>query len=704
MTKRSARLAATASSITVACLSVGQTVLFILDRTARIHVYGIRGFQMFLALSLVIMGALILRRRPENPIGWLFCAGAIFGSLQGIISEYAVFSIVRHHASLPLTTFGAWLQNWIWILFVAAAGIISFQLFPTGSTLSPRWRKAMIGSGVGVALFCIAFSIQPGQVQQVTVGFQNPYQVGKPLASALMAIGGILFIASIAVALASVIVRFRRSHGDEREQLKWLAFAAGFLLVAFVGNGVTASLNRTSSPARGVAIFTLFTLAIIIVTTGLAIIKYRLYDIDIVISRALVFSAIVLFITAVYVALVAGIGAALRGTSRSTLWLSILATAIVATALQPLRERAKRLANRIVYGQRATPYEALSGFASRISDAYSMEEVLPRLARLMTEATAATQGVVWLAGGPGLHAAAVWPEGELPSSRSLADGGHGIEASFPVRHQGELLGELTVATRPGEPLNPTDSKVLSDLAAQAGLVLRNVRLITDLQASRQRLVTAQDQERRRIERNLHDGAQQQLVALSVKLKLARTLLERDVTQVDGMLEQLQLEARDALENLRALAHGIYPPLLAERGLAQALAAQAEKAAVPVSVDANGLGRYAQEAEAAIYFCVLECMQNAAKYSRAHNVQIRLTSGDGRLGFVVADDGSGFDVETTSRGAGLTNMTDRLEALGGALEVRSSPGEGTQIEGWVSTATQDGSAGSAPAASSAPSAR
>jgi signal transduction histidine kinase len=261
-----------------------------------------------------------------------------------------------------------------------------------------------------------------------------------------------------------------------------------------------------------------------------------------------------------------------------------------------------------------------------------------------------------------------------------------------VRHQGELLGALGVNKRGGETLTPVEEKLLSDLADQAGLVLKNVGLTSDLEArlaelraSRQRLVTAQDEERRRLERNLHDGAQQHLVALKVKLGLAEMLLERDPTQAESALKQLKSDADEALETLRDLARGIYPPLLAEKGLADALASQARKATVRVTVDADGIGRYTQEVEAAVYFCCLEALQNIEKYAHASNVHLHLSDLDGAVSFEVSDDGDGFDVGSTKRGAGLTNMADRLDALGGTFNMTSAIGQGTTIAGSLQRA-------------------
>jgi signal transduction histidine kinase len=258
-----------------------------------------------------------------------------------------------------------------------------------------------------------------------------------------------------------------------------------------------------------------------------------------------------------------------------------------------------------------------------------------------------------------------------------------------VRQNSELLGALSVTKRVRGALTPIEEKLLSDLAHQAGLVLRNVRLTADLQArlddlraSRQRLVAAQDNERRRLERNLHDGAQQHPVAIKVKLGLVEMLTTRDPEKAKATIVDLKHDADEALETLRDLARGIYPPLLAEKGLAAALRSQAGKATLPVRVEADGVARYPQEIEAALYFCTLEALQNVQKYAAASAVDVCVSESNGQVCIQVTDDGQGFDVSTATRGAGLTNMEDRLDTLGGTLELESTRGTGTRLRARV----------------------
>jgi signal transduction histidine kinase len=376
---------------------------------------------------------------------------------------------------------------------------------------------------------------------------------------------------------------------------------------------------------------------------------------------------------------VGGVGALVG--SRSTPALSFIAAAVVAIGFQPALARARRFADRVVYGKRSTPYEVLAELGERLGETYASDDVLPRIARVLGEGVGATRARVWLRIDEGRRPVATWPD-DVPDDTD-------DDLTVEVRHQGDLLGALSVAMPANDPMDPTKERLMSDLAAQAGLVLRNVGLteelrarIEDLQAAQKRLVSAQDAERRRLERNIHDGAQQQLVALSVKLRLAGGVLERDPEKAREMLTQLQSDTGDALEDLRDLARGIYPPLLADQGLASALAAQARKAPLPVEVRADGVGRYPQEVEAAAYFSCLEALQNVAKYAHASRAVVTLSDGDAQLTFEVTDDGAGFDPSHVGYGTGLQGIADRLGALAGTLSVQSAEHAGTTVAGVI----------------------
>ena len=506
-----------------------------------------------------------------------------------------------------------------------------------------------------------------------------------------MWLGFPLVIGAAAVAL---IVRLRRARGQERQQLKWFVYMTALLAVIVVLSFLLSNVRPTWIATVSSDALTYGFLVVLPATIGVAIIGYGLYDIDVFISRTLVYGSLAAFISAVYVGIAVGIGTLVGSGGKPNLALSILATAIVAIGFQPVRERVQRVANRLVYGKRATPYEVLSEFSGRVAETYAADEVLPRMARVLQEGTGAESATVWLRSLTELRPAATHPGGmatpqAFPMNNGTLPALDDATQTVEVRHQGELLGALSVTKRRGETLTPIEEKLVADLAHQAGLVLKNVGLSADLQArlddlraSRQRLVQAQDLERRRLERNLHDGAQQHLVALKVKLGLAEMLLTRDPTKAVATLEQLKGDADEALETLRDLARGIYPPLLADRGLVVALESQARKAVVPVSVRADGVERYSQDVEATVYFCVLEALQNVQKYAHASHAEVRLHAEGEGLNFDVSDDGIGFDTAIAKKGAGLTNMADRLDALGGTLEVASSPDGGTIVSGTL----------------------
>jgi len=310
------------------------------------------------------------------------------------------------------------------------------------------------------------------------------------------------------------------------------------------------------------------------------------------------------------------------------------------------------------------------------------------MAQIVAAGTGAEQVVVWLRVDDQLHPVtssggappAVPPPAGLSVEGQPVAALPGADMSVPVVHGGDLLGAISIRMPKGEPLRPAGQQLVADVASQAGLVLSNVSLVEDLRASRQRLVAAQDEARRRLERNLHDGAQQDLVALSIKARLGTTA--EDLPEAKEILGELQADAAGALENLRDLARGVYPPLLADLGLAAALNAQAAKSTVPVAVVADGIGRFGQDTEAAVYFCCLEALQNTAKYAHASQARIAVQSQRGALCFTVSDDGSGYDAHHTPMGSGQRNMADRLAALGGRLDVRSTPGQGTTISGHL----------------------
>jgi len=678
--RRSAVVALVLLSLTAILLGAAVVLLArTLDRPA--NVFAFRGAVELLTLAFALVGGLLALRRPENPIGWVFLAASFLSGVQVFAQEYTVFALAE--GNVQGARIGNWIDGFIWVPISGSIAIFVTVLFPTGRLPSRRWRWVPWIGSLGISLFTAAFIVST----DTEFGLPNPFfELSPDVVGPLFGIGSSLYLIGVLGALASLVVRFRRSRGDERQQLRWFAAAVAllgiFLTLTIVGQFLAP---KVVAFGRAAAVATILSFIAIPIATGVAVLKYRLYDIDVVISRTVLFGLLIAFITAVYLGIVVGLGALVG--SRGNLLLSVVATAVIAVAFQPVRARARHLANRLVYGKRATPYEVLAEFSDRVRGSYSAEDVLPEMARLVGEATGAARTDLWLRVGSELRHVGGWPpvsEGgpPLPLRSDELPAIPDADRAFAIREADEFLGAISIRTPRGELLTPAEERLLDGLSGQAGLILRNVRLVEELRASRQRLVAAQDEERRRLERNIHDGAQQQLVALSVKMRLLKALNQKDPEKASELVDQLQADSQDALENLRDLARGIYPPLLADRGLAAALEAQARKVPFPVTVEPNGIGRYSAEAEATAYFCVLEALQNAAKYAEASNAVVRLGQDDGHLVFTVTDDGRGFDPATTRPGSGLQNMADRVEAMGGSIEVSSAPGLGTTVTGRV----------------------
>ena len=633
-------------------------------------------FEELTFVAVPLTGFVLASRRPANRIGWIFLAIGLLLGLGFFSQDYGWYGLIAARpAPMPGARTAQWIVNWIWIVPAGAFAFV-LLLFPDGLLPSRRWRPAAWFVAAVYALEAMGFVMRANRV------WRDPFvpqgQGWNPgLHSALF----VLWPAATVVAGAALITRFVRSSGEERLQLKWFATAAGLVVITIIP---LAEAPQMASPIDSVSVVhslkVLFCLALVCLWAAItvAILKYKLYGIDIVISKALQYGTLAVFISAVYAGLVVGIGT-LAGDRRSP-QLSVIAAVIVTVAFHPVQLRAARLANRIVYGRRASPYQVLSEFARRIGGGYA-RDVLAQMAAIVAAGTGAQRVVIWLRVGSELRA-------EAASDGSAADpvpvDGHqlpalpGTDFGAPVLYQGELLGAISIRMPRDEPLKPAAQQLVIDVASQAGLALSNAGLIEDLRASRQRLVAAQDEERRRLERNLHDGAQQDLVALAIKLRLASAMVEETNEEARQFLEELREDAASALGNLRDLARGIYPPLLEDRGLVPALRAQADKSPVPVVVDADGVGRFGQNIEAAVYFCCLEALQNIAKYAAASQVCIRLAASGRSLSFTVSDDGAGYDPGRTPMGSGQRNMADRLAALDGRLEIRSVPGQGTTI--------------------------
>ena len=635
------------------------------------------------------VGALIASRRPRHPIGWIMLAIGLVSTLVGLFAESA------RQLYEPRPELGAALFLVSDVLSRLALLLIGMLLllFPDGRLPSKRWRSVVIAGTAAWVLSAFVEVFAPGPLADFAMSSppQNPFGIASlndfPPAPAIGVSSFIGIYASLLLSIVSVAFRFHRAGPELRLQLKWVALAGSLLVAAEVGGNVYVATAQSFSgwapPPFGVAQLVAF--AAMNLAIAIAILRHRLFDIDLMISRTVAYGVLAGVITAFYIVVVAGVGGILAAGSESRLLLAVVATAFVAVAFQPLRTRLERLANRLVYGVRAVPYEVLADFTTRLDGRQSSLELLPVMARMLAQGTASDAATVWLHENGREIAASSFPEHQ-DVARDTAT------RSVLLQHAGANLGTLTVVRKSGEALSPTEERLMDGLASQAGLVLHSAglqdqlsRRMLELRQSRHRLVTAQDEARRRLERDLHDGAQQNLVSLRMKLGLAASVAREKPDSLEPLLQEMQSELGDALDSLRNLARGVYPPLLEAEGLKAALRARARQ--VPISIDVQcGPERYPRELEGAVYFCCSEALQNLSKHSRATRGSVRVWCEDGRLCFEVGDNGRGLDAARAKSGGGLQNIRDRLDVLGGAVDVSSAPGTGARVAGWVPLST------------------
>lgn len=637
------------------------------------------------AIGFGIVGWLALPVQPNNRAVWVTTIAAALIGLGGSAWDITLL-LLNTVPAVPNETssFAALVLNlamtaaWSGLYLIVTLGLL---LFPDGEFRSPLWRwvgRLSIGAIVAIAAVMtwtfrpsspVPYDYEPGDVSGIA-------SLIDPLIYLVVALCG--------AALVSVFTRYRRSEGVERQQYRWIGLGAGALFASFAGV-VVAYLTIGIDPVWERMVIGVG-LAALIACYGIAITRHRLYDIDIVISKTLVFAVLAGFIGLIYVLIVFGVGRAFDRDG-DNLALSIVATAIVAIAFEPVRRGAQAWANRVVFGRRATPYQVLSDLTHRLAGAEPADAILSRMARLMAEGTGAEVANVWLVEGEHLRMV-TGSSNNIPSSAESVTDLSG--AVFPVMHEDKLVGALQVEKSRGNPLTPPETRLLTSLAASAGLVMGNQILTAalraralELKASRRRLVEVQDLERRALERDLHDGAQQNVVALKVKVSLAGQLAEREgARDLAALMSDITDDAQAAVEEIRSLARGIYPPLLESKGLEAAIRSLAASLPIPVEIRCELSDPLTEDTESAVYFAVAETLSNVAKHAEAESVQIELKTVNHALHIRVTDDGRGFDTSRGYDGMGLVNIRDRIEALGGNAKLESSRDTGTTIDASI----------------------
>ncbi len=586
------------------------------------------------------VAAVIFLRRSEDPV-------ALFGSFTLLVFGGAALTGTMHDLAdaHPAFWFPANLLDYAWQL---SFGVFLY-VFPDGRFVphSTRWLAAAAGLLFAINIFL------PGSALDL---FRGPFFI--------------VFIGSLVFAQ---VYRYRcASSPVQRQQTKWVVF--GFVL-ALVGFSLSFALGLLVPAVRsgllgGTILRTLIYGCVLLVplSIGMAILRYRLWDIDIVINRTLVYGSLTMIVVGLYMLVVGGVGALLR--AEGNLLLSLLGAGLVAILFAPLRDRLQRGVNRLMYGERDEPYRVLSRLGQRLEATLAPGEVLPTIVQTMREALRLPYAAIELR-----H------DGEYTVAASAGRPAKGA-LRLPLVYHGEEVGQLVLAPRTGEDsFTPSDRRLLQDLARHAGVAAHAVRLTADLQHSRERLVTAREEERRRLRRDLHDGLGPVLAGVTLQVGAIRNLLKHNPDAADKLLIELGGEAEAAVGEVRRLVYGLRPPALDELGLPGAIRARASqygRDALQTRVDApECLPPLPAAIEVAAYRIAQEALANVVRHARASTCLVRVALEDGVLRVQVHDDGVGLSPGRKT-GVGLHSMRECAEELGGRCVVQSAPGGGTCV--------------------------
>ncbi len=633
-----------------------------------------------LAILYACLGVVISARRPRNPIGWLFLIAASSYVLSAWAAGAELYSTFLPAPLAPLLLdLAYWLNNWVWLPAQILPVTFVFLLFPDGHLPSPRWRPIGWAAGLGLALLMLGLAAHPGPVSDWGTR-ANPFGVAgtEAVLNGVINVGAAGLMVGALGSMLAIVVRFRRSRGLERAQMKWLVYAAAVVLL--IGVFVTpmwlfVGLSDDVAMELSIVLTSLMTLGIAVAVT-LAVVRYRLYDIDIIINRTLVYGVMTGVVLLIYWLVVSGAGV-LFGSQGN--WLpALLATGLVAVLFQPLHARLQRGVNRLLYGQRDEPLAALAQLGQRLEQTLTPDSIYPTIVETVAQ-------VVRLP-----YVALQVRRGE----RFVTVEAHGRSVAEPMTlsltNQGEVVGRLLVAPRSGdEGFSEADQQLLQGIARQAGAAVYGAKLTADLQRSRQLLVTGREEERRRLRRDLHDGLGPSLASLLLQARVLQRLIPSDPAAAERLAGEMQGDIRATIDDIRRVVHELRPPALDDLGLVPAINVLAAKigrtdgrvgeaaAGLRVAVDApHDLPPLPAAVEVAAYRIVQEALTNVVHHAQARCAVVRLWL-DGALHIEVADDGVGFAAGRVG-GLGLHSMRERAAELGGAFSVAGTAAGGTVV--------------------------
>jgi signal transduction histidine kinase len=609
-----------------------------------------------------VAGFLITVHRPSNAIGWLLLIDAVNTAAGFLSAPYSHYGLITHPGSLPGAQWALLWDTAGWPSLFALLVVLVF-VFPNGTLPTGRWR---IAGFVAVASFAVMQGAVLFEPQHYGAPFQHFTNPLPALPSALRAALTPFWFASfwsLFAAAWTIRVRFRRATGIERKQLLWLSYGALIIPVSLVACTLEVIFGHRVSTFTVIGLVT--ALNVIPAAIGIAVFRYGLFDIELILSRTLVYATLTACVIAGYGALFAGIDHLIKARGVA----GVVAAGVVALGFQPLRSNLQRRVQRLVYGDRADPYGALVRLGQRLQAAPEPGEVF---ATIVDDVSSALR----------LGYCAVTLNRDGVSEVVAERGRPRREPQYilPLSYQGSEIGELIVEPAPQSVLSPTDRHLLDDLARQAGAAVHSVRLMGDLQRSRERLIAAREEERLRLRRDLHDGLGPTLAALVFKIGLIRDTMRNDPERTDRLLLELGGETKGAIDDIRALVYALRPPALDELGLVGALREQSallsESAGFEIDVESAELPELPPAVEVAAYRIVTEALTNVVRHARASRCAVRLRL-DERLFVEISDDGIGL-ADGARMGIGLRSMRERAAELGGSCEIAPGRGRGTQI--------------------------
>jgi signal transduction histidine kinase len=631
-------------------------------------------FEPLITLSFCLVGALIVSRRPSNVIGWMLGLTGVLTGLDLLALGYSLCSLTLNE-SLPGAQVARWLDGWIWVLPLAVPLTFVVLLFPDGRLVSRRWRPIAWLAGVGLAAAVLGLAIDPSLLAPPG-NTPAQFPTRAQAASVLQSVAWPLLLVGFLGSLTSLVVRFRRTSGREHDQVKWLVYGVALgLLIAVLGNVLPIAfgvdgVEELSIIGSDVALISM------ILAVGIAIVRHRLYDIDLLINRTLVYSVLTALIVTMYVLTVGSLGALFQ--VRGSLSVSLVATGVVAVCFQPLRDWLQRATNRLMYGERDNPYAVLSRLGKRLEEAVAADAILETLVETVAQSLKLP------------YAAIVLGAQEEPRTAATYGQPAAEPEQFALIFQGEIIGQLLVGPRAfGETFNESERTLLANIARQAGAAVHAARLTVDLQRSRVQLVTAREEERRRLRRDLHDGFGPTLAALHLQTGALRRLIRSKPEAAEVLIDDVQTEMRGLLDAIRQLAYALRPPSLDELGLAGAIQGRAANmsqcdngewahSGVRIQVEAPHLAPLPAAVEVAAYHIVQEALLNVVRHAQAADCTVRLELADDSDGLCIeiVDNGDGLPVYHA--GVGIVSMRERATELGGWCTIQSRPGGGTIV--------------------------